>query len=170
MSRFRLRIGSIAALLAVLVVHSGCVQEARWVGSYSVVVRVRPSEDRAIVGVVAQPLHKSEYDSAVARLGSPLANSPRYFDLFEMDTRQPSPLPEGGAVEVSVRTTGVDRTFPWPATVSQQRQEKLALGIYYVDGSRDCYIFDIPAADQPREVTAEIPTGKGEQSLAAESR
>jgi hypothetical protein len=158
------------AILVVLVMLGGCFHEARWIGSYSVIVRIRPSEHRAITGVVLETLNRRDFDNAAARLGAPLANSPRYFELFEMSTRQPTPLPKNGDIEVSVRTSGVDCSFPWPRTVSHHRQEKLAVGVYYPDGSRDCFIFDIPAPDQPREVIAEIPAVKGESSVEADLR
>jgi hypothetical protein len=104
-------------------------------------------------------------------LGSAPASSPRYFDLFEMRGVRPEPVKDEAApITVSVDRHGKDETFPRRKRVHEWRQEKLALGVYFSDGSRNCFIFDIPAPDEPPDITAQVSAGLGEPTDAADVR
>jgi hypothetical protein len=84
---------------------------------------------------------------------------------------RPEPVAdEASPITVNVRRHGKDETFPRRKRVHEFRQEKLALGVYFADGSRNCYIFDIPAPDEPPDISAEIATGAGEPADAMDSR
>ena len=84
---------------------------------------------------------------------------------------RPEPVKdEALPITVSVDRSGKDETFPRHKRVHGFGQEKLALGVFFADGSSNCYIYDIPAPDAPPDITAEVSAGTGEPSNAAELR
>jgi hypothetical protein len=166
-------ITSVAITLAVVVAYFvGCVgYYAYWVGGYRVAVHLRRIGDCPVVGVLARPVYPEAFLSATKALGSAPASSPRYFDLFEMRGIRPEPVnDEALPITVSVDRYGKDETFPRLKRGHGFGQEKLALGVFFADGSSNCYIYDIPAPDAPPDITAEVSAGTGEPSNVAESR
>ena len=84
---------------------------------------------------------------------------------------RPEPVKdEALPITVSVDRSGKDETLPRHKRVHGFGQEKLALGVFFADGSSNCYIYDIPTPDAPPDITAEVSAGTGEPSNASESR
>jgi hypothetical protein len=165
-------ITSVAIALAVAVYFVGCVgYYAYWGGGYRVAVHLRRLGSCPVVGVLARPVYLQAFQSATKALGSAPVSSPRYFDLFEMRGIRPEAVKdEALPITVRVDRYGKNETFPRRTRVHDSRQEKLALGVFFADGSSNCYIFDIPAPDAPPDITAEVSAGAGEPSSAADSR
>jgi hypothetical protein len=165
-------ITSVAVVLAVAAFFAGCVgYYTYWVGGYQVVVHLRRMGDSPVVGVVVRPLYPQDFELATKALGSAPASSPRYFGVLEMFGVRPEPVAdEASSITVNVMRHGKDETFPRRKRVHEFRQEKLALGVYFADGSRNCYIFDIPAPDELPDILAEIAAGAGEPPDAMDSR
>jgi hypothetical protein len=165
-------ITGVAIVLAVAAYFVGCVgYYAYWVDGYQIAVHLRRMGDSPVVGVVVRPLYPQDFELGTKALGSAPASSPRYFGVFEMLGMRPEPVAdEASPITVNVRRHGKDETFPRRKRVHEFRQEKLALGVYFADGSRNCYIFDIPAPDEPPDISAEIATGAGEPADAMDSR
>jgi hypothetical protein len=164
---------SVAILLASLAgvgLVSGCSKQTYWAAPYAVTIRVKGDDNDRISGYVAQAFYKDEYERVVAALGAPLASSPRYLELLEMKGLKPKPLGDDGTLSVSVMRHGVDRSSPEREVVHEHRQEKVVLGVYYVDGSTNAFVFDTPPPGREAEIIAEIPAVQGEPSDGAESR
>jgi hypothetical protein len=132
-------------------------------------IRVKTDDDKPISGFVAQAFYKDEYERAVAALGGSPASSPQYLDLLEMNALEPKPLGGDGTINVSVVRQGVDRHSPEREAVHEHRQEKAVLGVYYVDESKNAFVFDIPLPALEAEIIAKIPAEPGEPSDAAAS-
>ena len=158
------------ALLAQAGILTGCSRNTYWSDSYSVPIRVKAGVQKPIAGVVARAFYKDEYERAVDALGEPLANSPKYLELLEMSALEPTPLGDDGTINVAILRHGVDRHSPEGEAVHEQRQEKVVLGVYYADGSKNAFIFDAPQPGPKAEIVAEIPAVPGEPSDGAESR
>ena len=169
MIRSYVSVATLVALLAAVGIVIGCSKQTYWVHPDAVTIRIKGDGDR-ISGYVAQAFYKDEYDRAVAALGAPLASSPRYLELLEMKGLEPKPLGDDGTVSVSVMRHGVDRASPEHEAVQEHRQEKVVLGVYYVDGSTNAFVFDTPPPAREAEIIAEIPAVQGEPSDGAESR
>ena len=165
-------ITGVAIVLAVAAYFVGFVgYYAYWVDGYRVAVHLRRSGDCPVVGVIARPVYPETFQLAIKALGSAPASSPRYFDLFEMRGVRPEPVKdEDLPITVCVDRHGKDETFPRRKRVHDFRQEKLALGVYFANGSSNCYIFDIPAPDELPDITAEVSAGAGEPTDAADSQ
>jgi len=133
-------ITSVAIALALAAYFVGCVgYYAYWVGGYRVAVHLRRIGDCPVVGVLARPVYPEAFQSATKALGSAPASSPRYFDLFEMRGIRPEPVKdEALPITVNVDRSGKDETFPRRTRVHDFRQEKLAVGVFFADGSSNC--------------------------------
>jgi hypothetical protein len=165
-------ITSVAVVLAVVAYFVGCVgYYAYWVDGYEVTVHLRRIGDCPVVGIVVQPMYPQTFQWATNALGSAPKSSPRYFGLLDIKGRRPEPVEDEDApIAVQVTRHGKDETFPRRKRVHEFRQEKLALGVFFADGTSNCYIYDIPAPDAPPDITAEVSAGAGEPLDAADSR
>jgi len=159
----KLAIATVAVVLAgatYCLGYVGC--SAYWVDGYRVTVHLKPVGDKSVVGVVAKAMYPQEFQQVTEALGSSPLSSPRYFGLLEMDGVRVQPVGDDlPPVPLDVMRHGKDRTFPWRGRIHEFRQEKLALGVSYADGSRDGFIFDIPAPDGPPVISAVLAQDSG---------
>jgi len=158
------------ALLAQAGISTGCSRNTFWSDPYSVPIRFKVGGHKPIKGVVARAISKDQYEQAIESLGEPLASSPKYLDLFEMSTLKPAPLGDDGTVNVAVMRHGVERHTPGRGVVHEERQEMAVVGVYYADGCKNAFIFDVPLPGPNAKLVAEIPAVQADPGEAADER
>ena len=165
--RSRAPVAIAVASLATMGLLTGCSEKRYWVDSVSVPIRVKVGDGKPASGFVAGAFSKEDYERAVAAIGGSPASSPQYLDLLEMNALEPKPLGEDGTIHVSVLRHGVVGPSPQGGEIRQRRHEKVVLGVYYVDGSRNAFVFDMPRPAPEAEIIAEIPAERGDPDDAA---
>lgn len=146
---------------------AGCSQKSYWVDAYSVPIRIRAGDDKPIAGVVARAFSTDEIERAVTGRDGAIASSPETLDLLEMNELEPRPLGDDGTIVLSVMRRGVDRHPPQRQAIHERRQEKVVLGVCYVDGSKKAFVFDIPPPGPDAEIIADLRSPQGDPSDAA---
>ena len=158
------------ALLAQAEISTGCSRNTFWSDPYSVPIRVKVGGHKPIKGVLARAISKDQYERAIESRGEPLTSSPKYLDLFEMSNLKPAPLGDDGKVNVAVMRHGVERHTPGRGAVHEERQEMAVVGVYYADGSKNAFIFDVPPPGPNAKLVAEIPAVQADAGEAADER